>query len=217
MERTQRKRGRMIPAFIACFYLGLATGWWTHARVAPAVAASADAARDTTVTPQAAVGTSGSPLAAEPIEELRRRHLRLPLDGINVAGLRGQFADRRDGGARGHEAVDMLAPRGTTVRAVEDGRIEKLFTSKAGGLTIYQFDPSGRFCYYYAHLDRYAPALREKQAVRRGDVIGFVGTTGNAPANTPHLHFAIFALNGDRHWWQGRPLDPWQVYTATEP
>jgi murein DD-endopeptidase MepM/ murein hydrolase activator NlpD len=106
----------------------------------------------------------------------------------------------------------MLAPRNTPVHAVENGTIAKLFTSKAGGLTIYQFDPTGRLCYYYAHLERYADGLKDGQAVSQGDVIGYVGTTGNAPANTPHLHFAVFEMNADKHWWQGKPLDPYQVF-----
>ena len=106
----------------------------------------------------------------------------------------------------------MLAPRNTPVHAVENGTIAKLFTSKAGGLTIYQFDPDRRLCYYYAHLERYADGLNDGQTVSQGDVIGYVGTTGNAPANTPHLHFAVFELNADQHWWQGRPIDPYQVF-----
>ena len=92
------------------------------------------------------------------MELLRNRGLRLPLDDADVEAMKGGFEERRDGGGRGHEAVDLLAPRNTPIRAVDDGTIAKLFTSKAGGLAIYQFDPSGRFCYYYAHLERYAAA-----------------------------------------------------------
>ena len=126
--------------------------------------------------------------------------------------MRGQFDERRDAGERPHEAVDLLAPRNTPVHAVENGTIAKLFVSKAGGNTIYQFDPSGRFCYYYAHLERYARGLRDGAAVERGDVIGFVGTSGNAPPNTPHLHFAIFELTPEHHWWQGKALDPYPAF-----
>jgi peptidoglycan LD-endopeptidase LytH len=147
-------------------------------------------------------GTSG---------EIPHGRLRMPLDGKDVESLKGGFAETR-GSDRPHEAVDMLAPRNTPVHAVEGGSIAKLFTSKAGGLTIYQFDPSGRLCYYYAHLERYADGLKDGQAVSQGDVIGYVGTTGNAPANTPHLHFAVFELNADKHWWQGRPIDPYLVF-----
>lgn len=139
--------------------------------------------------------------------------LRMPIDGEDIEALKGGFAERRDG-TRPHEAVDMLAPRNTPVHAVENGTIAKLFTSKQGGLTIYQYDPTGRLCYYYAHLERYADGLKDGQAISQGDVIGYVGTTGNAPANTPHLHFAVFELNADQHWWQGRPIDPYQVFKS---
>jgi murein DD-endopeptidase MepM/ murein hydrolase activator NlpD len=108
--------------------------------------------------------------------------------------------------------VDLLAPRVTPVHAVEDGTIAKLFLSKAGGNTIYQFDLTRRFCYYYAHLQRYADGLHDGQAVKRGDIIGYVGTSGNAPPNTPHLHFTIFELDKDAKWWKGKPIDPYLVY-----
>jgi murein DD-endopeptidase MepM/ murein hydrolase activator NlpD len=143
------------------------------------------------------------------IELLRQRDLKMPVEGVDEDDLRDTFLDAR--GGRVHEALDIMAPRGTPVRAVEDGRIEKLFTSKAGGLTVYQFEPTGTFCYYYAHLDRYADGLREGQMVERGDVIGYVGTTGNAPPAAPHLHFAITRLEADRRWWAGTPINPYPV------
>jgi murein DD-endopeptidase MepM/ murein hydrolase activator NlpD len=101
-----------------------------------------------------------------------------------------------------------MAPRRTPVVAAQDGRIVKLFTSKAGGLTIYQFDPSGTFSYYYAHLDGYAPGLHEGQTVQRGELIAYVGSTGNASADAPHLHFAIFVLGPRKEWWKGTPVNP---------
>jgi peptidoglycan LD-endopeptidase LytH len=143
------------------------------------------------------------------IETLRARDLKMPVDGVDDDDLRDAFLDAR--GGRSHEALDIMAARGTPVRAVDDGRIEKLFTSKAGGLTIYQFEPSGMFCYYYAHLDRYADGLREGQVVERGEVIGYVGTSGNAPPNAPHLHFAITRLGPDRRWYAGTPINPYPV------
>lgn len=151
-------------------------------------------------------------ISGDPIAELRQHSLRLPLDEAQVDAMQGGFAELRGGGSRGHEAVDMLAPRNTPVRAVEDGSIAKLFFSKAGGNTIYQFDPTNRFCYYYAHLERYAGGLRDGQPVSKGDVIGYVGTTGNAPPNTPHLHFAIIELSNERRWWQGTAIDPYLVF-----
>jgi murein DD-endopeptidase MepM/ murein hydrolase activator NlpD len=138
----------------------------------------------------------------------------VPLDDANIQAMQGGFAEPRDGSSRGHEAVDMLAPRYTPVHAVEDGKIARLFVSKAGGNTIYQFDPTGRFVYYYAHLDHYASSVRAGQPVSRGDVIGYVGTTGNAPANTPHLHFAILKLDDQRRWWQGTAIDPYLVFRS---
>ncbi len=107
-----------------------------------------------------------------------------------------------------------MAARGTPVLAVEDGRIAKLFRSVLGGITIYQYDPGERFAYYYAHLDRYADGLAEGAEVRRGQVIGYVGSTGNAPANAPHLHFTIFRLGPKREWWKGEAVDPYPYLAA---
>jgi murein DD-endopeptidase MepM/ murein hydrolase activator NlpD len=142
--------------------------------------------------------------------ELADRELMMPVEGVSAAQLTRQF-DQPRGDSRRHEAIDILAPRNTPVRAVEDGAIARLFNSKAGGITIYQFDPTEKFCYYYAHLERYAPGLKEGDRVRKGQVIGYVGTSGNAPENTPHLHFAIFRLTAEKHWWEGTPIDPYDV------
>jgi peptidoglycan LD-endopeptidase LytH len=144
------------------------------------------------------------------IHDLRQRSLAVPVRGLDADVLVSSFHDAR--GSRQHEALDILAPRGTDVVAVENGKIAKLFTSKAGGLTIYQFDPSEKFVYYYAHLDSYAPGLKEGLTVRKGDVLGSVGTTGNAPKNTPHLHFGISKLDPDKRWWGGTALDPYLVW-----
>jgi len=158
----------------------------------------------------APVATTGSTAHAGAVGTLRDRDLAIPVEGVDSGDLRDTFSDSR-GGGRAHEAIDIMARRGTPVRAVEDGVIQKLFTSAAGGLTIYQFEPSGTFTYYYAHLDRYAPQLREGQLVRRGDVIGYVGSTGNASPNAPHLHFAIFRLTPEQQWWKGEPVNPYPI------
>ncbi len=144
------------------------------------------------------------------VDDLRRHQLDVPLRTIERAALRSSFDETR-GGTRRHEAMDLLAPRNTPVIAVEAGIIARLFNSKAGGITIYQFDPTTTYAYYYAHLERYAPGLEEGATVSRGQVIGYVGTSGNAPEDTPHLHFAIFVLNEDKRWWQGTPIDPFTV------
>ena len=139
------------------------------------------------------------------------RAMIIPVQGIERSALRDMFNESR--GNRRHEAIDILAPTGTPVIATDDGVVKKLFTSKPGGLTVYQFDPDQRFCYYYAHLDRYAPGLHEGQLLRRGEILGYVGTTGNA-GNTPHLHFALIRLDKDRRWWKGTYVNPYPSLVA---
>jgi murein DD-endopeptidase MepM/ murein hydrolase activator NlpD len=145
-----------------------------------------------------------------PVADLRNRHLEIPVRGVSRDALQDSFNDIR--GLGRHEAIDILAPRNTPVIAVEDGTIAKLFESKAGGTTIYEFDPTSSYAYYYAHLERYAPALAEGTRVRRGDVLGYVGTSGNAPKETPHLHFAISKLDDDKKWWKGAAINPYEVF-----
>jgi peptidoglycan LD-endopeptidase LytH len=169
----------------------------------------------------AAVATSGnadvvrpapSPepvLAPPPAEGLEDRDLLVPVDGVQPGDLVRSFADAR--GGRKHEALDILAPRNTPVKAVEGGTIARLFYSKAGGITVYQFDPTDQYCYYYAHLERYADGLKEGDKVQKGQVLGYVGVSGNAPRDTPHLHFAIFRLTEAKRWWEGTPVDPYDV------
>ena len=120
----------------------------------------------------------------------------VPVAGIEASSLRSMFDEVRGGGTRRHEALDILAPRGTPVVAAVSGRIAKLFSSAAGGLTIYQFDLDERFCYYYAHLEAYAPNLNEGETVHRGQIIGYVGTTGNARGTPPHLHLGVYTSAG---------------------
>lgn len=156
-------------------------------------------------------GRSGViPPTAPEARELATRHLDIPVQGIPAGKLVRSYHDPRTGG-REHEALDILAARNTPVVAVEDGSIARLFLSKAGGNTIYQFDPGREYAYYYAHLERYADGLKEGQPVHRGQVIGYVGTSGNAPKNTPHLHFAVFRLTPEKRWWKGTPIDPYDI------
>jgi len=149
-------------------------------------------------------------IGVDALSDLRARALALPVKGVDSKDLQDTFEDKRGEGRR-HEAIDILASRNTPVLAVEDGTVARLFTSKAGGLTVYQFDPSSTYAYYYAHLERYASGLTDGDRVRRGQVLGYVGTSGNAPPDTPHLHFAIFKLNDKKQWWQGTPIDPFAV------
>jgi murein DD-endopeptidase MepM/ murein hydrolase activator NlpD len=134
------------------------------------------------------------------------------VQGIQPSQLKPTFNQARVGHV--HHALDILAPRGTPVIAAVDGTIRKLFFSRAGGITIYEFDRAAALVYYYAHLDRYADGVREGMAVKQGDVIGYVGTTGNAPASTPHLHFAIGRLTPEKRWWKSEAIDPYPILTA---
>jgi murein DD-endopeptidase MepM/ murein hydrolase activator NlpD len=150
--------------------------------------------------------------AAAPGDDLSSRRLLVPVKDFDPHRLVDNFSEAR--GAHPHEALDIMAPRGTPVVAVDDGRVAKLFRSKPGGITLYQFDPDERYAYYYAHLDRYAPGIAEGMQLKRGNVIGYVGSTGNAAPNAPHLHFAIFRLGPERRWWKGEAVNPYPFFAA---
>ncbi|HEX8618072.1 MAG TPA: M23 family metallopeptidase [Thermoanaerobaculia bacterium] len=136
----------------------------------------------------------------------------VPVLGIAASQLRDNF-DQVRGGGRIHHAIDIMAPHGTPVVAAVDGTIQKLFNSKAGGITIYQFDQAEARVYYYAHLARYAAGMAEGLFVKQGTVIGYVGVTGNAAPDAPHLHFSIEVLPPTKEWWKGIPLNPFPLLT----
>ena len=134
--------------------------------------------------------------------------LMIPLPGVQASELRDTFNEKRGGGTRKHEALDILAPRGTPVLSASAGRVLKLHNSKDGGLMVYAADASDRFILMYAHLDHYADGMQDGLPLRQGQIIGYVGTTGNAPPNTPHLHFAIAHPKDVKLWWTGEAIDP---------
>ena len=138
--------------------------------------------------------------------------LAIPVAGIKPNQLVDTFTQARAGGARVHDAIDIMAPRGTPVIAAAPGRLEKLFFSNGGGgITAYVRSDDGRWTYYYAHLDAYAPGLREGQRIERGMAIGTVGSTGNANPEGPHLHFAINRMEPGQKWYQGSPINPYPL------
>ncbi|KEQ54056.1 M23 family metallopeptidase [Sphingobium chlorophenolicum] len=137
--------------------------------------------------------------------------LLIPVEGVPPTALSDTFTRARASGARPHDAIDIMAARGRAVLAAADGRIEKLFWSGEGGRTIYQRSSDGRLIYYYAHLDGYAPGLAEGQAVRRGQRIASVGSTGNADPGAPHLHFAVHEMAPGEAWYGGRPVNPYPL------
>lgn len=168
----------------------------------------------------AAPGQSGRPMPAPASTAQARAAMRampsgrlvIPVEGVRADMLVDTFTQARDGGIRVHDAIDILAPRGTPVVAAAPGRVERLFLSKAGGITVYQRSPDGNLVYYYAHLDGYAPGLGEGQALRAGDPIGFVGSTGNADPSAPHLHFAVTQTAPQAKWSEpGTALNPYPM------
>jgi murein DD-endopeptidase MepM/ murein hydrolase activator NlpD len=146
----------------------------------------------------------------EDLDYLRGRRLGIPVAGVSASQLADSFDERRDG-SRTHSALDILAPRGTPVLSADDGRVLRISKSVLGGNTIYAVDPQRRIVYYYAHLDRYQNALAVGMTLAKGDTIGFVGTTGNAPKDTPHLHFQVMRMPRDGKYWNGEPLNPFML------
>ena len=138
--------------------------------------------------------------------------LSMPIAGVDPTTLHSNFSEARGGHA--HEALDLMTPRGTPVMAVAEGNVVKLFNSKPGGLTVYQFDNTQKWCFYYAHLDRYAPGLKEGMLLRKGEVLGYAGSTGDASPEAPHLHFAVFELGPEKSWWKGTAIDPLPLFVG---
>ena len=189
--------------------MGIKAAWLLFAVLVLVCAWQASAVR----TPVA----TGIPTASQPGSELLansagRGPIDIPVAGVNASALRDNFFDARSGHV--HNALDIMAPRGTPVVAAVDGTIRKLDSSPSGGLTIYEFDAALELSYDYAHLDRYADGLMEGKAVARGEVIGYVGSTGNAHANAPHLHFAMERLTVARQWSRGAPVNPYPILMA---
>jgi len=209
---------RLAQLIVLGLVMGVAAGWWLQRDGEPSddtgagplavaqTSAAADSARavpveqaTTAIAAPAPAATGDTPFG-----------LLLPVQGITPSQLQDTFTDARSEG-RVHDAIDIMAAAGTPVLAVADGHVEKLFDSERGGLTIYQFEPSGRWCYYYAHLQRYADRLAEKQTIKRGDVIGYVGSTGNANPEAPHLHFEVHVLGPEKQWWKGESINPYPL------
>lgn len=163
-----------------------------------------------TITRGASEAVADGAPAAKPVDGLI-----VPVSGVARTALSDTYEDARGGGARVHEAIDIMAARGTPVIAAAPGTIEKLFQSDDGGNTIYQRSEDRRTIYYYAHLDSYAPGLAEGQTVTRGQTIGAVGSTGNASESAPHLHFAILRTTPEANWYDTTTaVDPYLLLTG---
>ena len=149
--------------------------------------------------------------SSETVNYILMRGLIVPVAGVPVSQLQDSFDEGRDG-ERVHRALDILAPRGTPVLAADDGRILRVRANALGGNTVYATDPQGRVVYYYAHLDSYQPGIAEGATIARGDTLGMVGTTGNAPKDTPHLHFQVMRMPPDGKYWDGDPINPYPLF-----
>jgi murein DD-endopeptidase MepM/ murein hydrolase activator NlpD len=164
---------------------------------------------------------TSEPLDAEPTREPRAGNsdnLMIPVLNVRASDLSDTFTRSRGDGGRLHEALDIMAPVGTTVRAAGSGKVEKLFRSRAGGNTIYVRTSDGATIHYYAHLDEYAEGLKEGQRIRRGQRLGTVGSSGNASRETPHLHFAILQTTADAQWWEpANAINPYPLLAGERP
>jgi murein DD-endopeptidase MepM/ murein hydrolase activator NlpD len=171
----------------------------------PAVPATAPAAD----VPSIVLAPADAPAAEMPAPS-SGSGLLIPVQGVTGANLVDTYEQSRGQGRR-HDAIDIMAARGTPVVAVADGVVMKLFQSERGGITLYELAPDRRTIYYYAHLDRYAPGIAEGQAVRRGQLLGYVGNTGDAGPGNYHLHFEVSTTADPKKYWGGAPQNPYPL------
>jgi murein DD-endopeptidase MepM/ murein hydrolase activator NlpD len=180
---------------------------WFYSTVTPSNGRVSNKGDVATVDPAGSAG----PVAIAEAVEVGPAGLAVPVAGIKAAQLTDTFTQARAGGARRHDAIDIMAAEGTPVLAAADGQVEKLFNSAQGGITLYVRSPDRRWSYYYAHLQGYAPGIAEGQSVKRGQVLGRVGHTGNANPAGPHLHFAINQMQAGEKWYNGAPVNPYPL------
>jgi murein DD-endopeptidase MepM/ murein hydrolase activator NlpD len=213
----------VLVLFCACVFLGAAILLKRQTGPMPAPSdlgvPKTDSAR---TTPRTHAKAETAPAATAPkpggtttvtdadLDYIAARNLLIPVANVSASQLRDTFNQARSEG-REHDAIDIMAPQGTSVLATTDGAVIKLFQSDRGGVTLYEMDPSGRYVYYYAHLMRYADGIAEGRQLRRGEVIAYVGDTGNAGAGNYHLHFAISKVTSRREWSGGDPINPYPL------
>ena len=157
---------------------------------------------------------AASTSASADLEYMRLRGILLPVAGADIAKVEHSFFEPRDGGERVHRALDILAPRGTPILSADDGKILRMSTSTLGGICMYTVDTQGRLVYYYAHMERYNDAMSPGRTIVKGDTLGYVGTTGNAPKDLPHLHFQVMRWPADGKYWNGEPIDPYDALSG---
>jgi peptidoglycan LD-endopeptidase LytH len=201
-------RPYLLAALVAASACSQRSPWVV---VAPAPSAHAEV----TASSSPATTATPSPAPADATAVAHLGALKFPVSGVDSTRLDDSFDEPRDGGARTHNAIDIMAPKGAPVLSVQDGRILRLSKSEKGGITVYATDLDEQFVYYYAHLDRYHPKVYAGKPLMRGDTLGYVGTTGNAPKNLPHLHFQVMRMPADKKFWSGPPINPYPLLRAT--
>lgn len=208
---TLRMRPRSIALWFAVLVGACARPSYTTSTAPAPVGRRVPATAAPAAPPPEVVGTTGPMSGSETVNYILGRGLIVPVAGVAVSQLQDSFDEGRDDG-RVHRALDILAPRGTPVLSADDGRILRVRPNALGGNTVYATDPGGRVVYYYAHLDAYQPGLTEGATIARGDVLGTVGTTGNAPKDTPHLHFQVMRMPADGKYWDGDAINPYPLF-----
>jgi len=203
MERLRTFVVVLVTAIVTC---ALTSAFWFMAYSGVSVSRSRSAPGPTASPPTSPDPTPRGELVRGPTG------VAVPVAGVKAEELQDTYTQSRSGGARVHNAIDIMAPHGTPVIAAAPGTVEKLFNSKGGGgITAYVRSPDGKWMFYYAHLQAYAPGLHEGQVVKQGDAIGLVGSTGNANPAGPHLHFAINKMAAGEKWYDGTPINPYPL------
>jgi murein DD-endopeptidase MepM/ murein hydrolase activator NlpD len=182
------------------------------ASAAGPIAAAPDTVKTPSKTPS--LMTVGN-VALSDDQYLRERAIVMPVAGADITRVTDSFYEPRDGD-RVHRAIDILAPRGTPILSADDGWILRMSTNQLGGISMYTVDSQSRLVYYYAHMERYNDAMTPGRAIARGDTLGYVGTTGNAPKNLPHLHFQVMRWPSDGKYWVGEPINPFTALGGVE-
>lgn len=207
--------GALVGANLVYYVLRGPPGAGPDATPPVAAATAPEAAPDAPSTPPAVSGRGAVPVPAPTPTPVRAPGgaLVIPVAGVQPSQLVDTYTQSR-GQGRLHDAIDIMAAAGTPVLAAVDGPVVKLFTSAAGGITLYQFDAAGEYVHYYAHLQGYAPGIAEGRVLRQGEVLGYVGATGNADPAGPHLHYSIARLDADRKWHGGTPVNPYPLLSG---
>ncbi len=135
--------------------------------------------------------TSAAQKAIDALDDTAVENVPIPvLLGVAVSDLTPNFGDPRDGGARTHEGEDIMAPKDDYIVSPTDAVVTSMGTGSSAGNYVYTANP-GNETFVYMHLDKFAEGLAVGTVLKKGDLIGYVGNTGDAAGGPTHLHFEI--------------------------